>query len=125
MKVTKAIKKYIEHQLTDKLNAHIAELKTKADESVASYEPKFEAFRQKITEEVKAFAEKNSITLPKDYKLSLYHIDPMWLPEYEAYSKAKTYSYETISRAVTEVVTELELEASKADVIKVLEKMQF
>lgn len=120
MKVSKTLREYIEGQVHMKArqSSKIVELERKANE----VQEKFEAERGKLEEEhieaVKNLAQKYGI----EYKRSAYSFN---LPDVIAYRKAESELEEKERLAVLNIIAEMELGGTKAELMEKLNNLTF
>lgn len=129
MRVTKAIREYVETQIRAKAEESLAELKNRADDARAAYEAdrdaankKYSEFYNKLRNEL---AEKHNVADSHSCRTMCVPDIAHWLPDVMAYNDARNKAYNKINNIVTEILATMELGGTKAELIEMINNVEF
>lgn len=128
MKLSKTVKEYISEQIRIKVEQakngeRMHELKRKEEEALEAYKKDVDAFHKKVDDEAKELCRKHGIT--EDF-IGYHSMNcAFYLPEAKAYKKAREELVEKQRMAELNIIAEMELGGNKADLMKMLEALQF
>lgn len=127
MKVTKAIRVYIEDQVHTKAtnSERIAQLKEKADKSIEEFNKSVERLQDEVAKLVKEVAAQYSIEIPRGYKAGFSLLNEWYLPDVRAYKSALSELQEKEKHATTEIIATMELGATKAELMEMINNLKF
>ena len=127
MKISKTLREYIEEQVNIKANESktIAELKAKADEATAKLDAERKELQDEWNKIWKSVTEKYGVNLRYPASVSLNGAHSMDLPEVIAYNKAEIELCEKKRLAVLNIIAEMELGGTKAELMEKLSNLQF
>ena len=127
MKISKTLREYIEEQVNIKANESktIAELKAKADEAAAKLNAERKVLQDEWNKTWKSVAEKYGVSWRYAPSVSLNGAHPNDLPEVIAYENAKNDLREKKRLAVLNIIAEMELGGTKAELMEKLSNLQF
>jgi hypothetical protein len=127
MKISKTLREFIEEQVNIKAkeSKNIAELKAKADEATVKFQVEHEALRDEWSKAWMAVLDKYNIKHSQTACITLpcsYHSN---LPEVIAYHDAERELYSQKRLAVLNIIAEMELGGTKAELMEKLNNLQF
>lgn len=127
MKVTKAIRDYIEEQVYYKADncERFVGLKENSEKAMSEFEKDMDALSNKITEEMKKIAAKYSLRLRDGYKYHCSDTMKYDLPAVKEYDEARREYYEKKRKAVTEIIATMELGGTKAELLEMINNLEF
>lgn len=125
MKLSKAVKEYISEQIRVKAenSKRIEELRIKADEKSKELHEDVKLFYDEVDKMIDSFCRKYGMN---EDRVGYNTIDCEWhLPEVMAYKAAKEELKEKQRLAELNIIATMELGGNKADLMKMLEELQF
>lgn len=127
MKVSKAIREYIEEQVRIKADASptIAELKAKENETTEKFIAEMEALVDEWSKVWISVLDKYNIEHRPNISVSLPYGHSCNLPEVKAYQDALRELYDKKRLAVLNIIAEMELGGTKAELMEKLNNLQF
>jgi hypothetical protein len=129
MKVTKTTKEYIGNKVYEKaMNSdYMLELKRKAEEAQNQFDADMKAIQEKCEPFIKELADKYPSCTFESRKpyVSIRGIDTYTLPENVAYREARSEMSKKVHDAVQEIIVEMELGGTKAELMEKLNALEF
>ena len=127
MRVTKAIREFIEEQVRMKAEAspNLAALKQKADEAEKKFNDEIDALTTKFNAEVLYALKKYNLNTKQNPYTHIGYAYDRDLPEVIAYHKAKDELRDKERQTVLDIIVEMELGGTKAELMEKLNNLQF
>lgn len=125
MKLSKAVKEYISEQIRVKAenSQRIKELRIKADEKSKELHEDVKLFYDEVDKIINSFCRKYGMN---ENIIGYNNVDCEWhLPEVKAYKAAKEELKKKQHIAELNIIATMELGGNKADLMKMLEELQF
>ena len=125
MRVTKAIREYIEQQVSLKANQSesIVELKKKADDEEPRFKNDVEVIQNECRKKMQDIADKYGIQ--NSYSRYLTVNDGYLLPGNIRYREARDELLKKKNLAITEILATMELGGTKAELMEMIDKLTF
>lgn len=127
MKVTKSIREFIEEQVRIKAeqSTSILELERKADEASKKFEDEMKTLKDKMETEFRNVLKKYNHKYADGMHLGSHMCSSRDLPEVIAYHKAIEELREKMRRATLDIIVEMEMGGTKAELMDKLDKLKF
>lgn len=136
MKMTKAIREFIEEQVAEaaatSTAATLAQLKAKADDESQRWDEALETKRKQFNTELASLAKDFGYTYisynGKEYLPRTCGFDscaPQHLPAVKAYNEAKAVVQRKISKAIKDIIVSMELGGTKKELMEMISKLEF
>lgn len=136
MKMTKAIREFIEEQVTERAesasNTRLTELREAADAAREHWNNALEAARKEFNAKLAelgaayGFAYIGYSGKPADPQISGFSCaDGRYLPEVKAYNEYKAQLDSKRARAIKDIIVSMELGGTKKELIEMISKLEF
>ena len=137
MKMTKAIREFIEEQVAEAAKTStaattLAQLKAEADAESQRWDEALEAKREQFNAELAFLAKDFGYTYVsyngKEYLPRTCGFDscaPQHLPAVKAYNEAKAAVQRKISKAIKDIIVSMELGGTKKELMEMISKLEF
>lgn len=127
MKISKTIREFIEEQVRIKAaqSPRIAELEQVANEAKKNFKAEKDKLEKEWNKALKEMAKKYHIEHCRPPYVSFSYLYEHDLPEVIAYNKAKDELYEKRRLATLNIIAEMELGGTKAELMEKLSNLQF
>ena len=136
MKMTKAIREFIEEQVAEAANtftaATLGKLKAEADDETQRWEDALEAKRKQFNTELAFLAKDFGYTyisyngkeyLPRTCGFDSCHAQH--LPAVKAYNEAKSEITRKIDKSIKDIIVSMELGGTKKELMEMIAKLEF
>lgn len=125
MRVTKTIREYIETQVYAKAKESVAELKKKAEERKKNIENDIEILNKECKPLVQKLLDKYPECFSSYAKYEIIGYDPYYLPEEKAYREAYHNACNKAKLYTIEIIAEMELGGTKAELAEKINNLKF
>lgn len=136
MKMTKAIREFIEEQVTERAesasNAKLTELREAADAARERWNNALEAMRKEFDAKLAELGTAHGFAYigysgkPADPQISGFSCtDYRYLPEVKAYEEYKTQLSIKRARAIKDIIVSMELGGTKAELMEMIAALEF
>lgn len=125
MKITKAIREYIEQMTRIKAEESIAELKNKAEEKKKNIEKDIKALEKECMPLVQKLVDKYPGCFTDRARAEFVGYRDYNMPEEKAYREASQNAYVKAKQAALEIIVEMELGGTMADLKEKLDNLKF
>ena len=134
MKMTKAIREFIEEQVAERAesNAKLIELREAADAARDSWNNAKEAARKEFNAKLAELGEAHGlvcqtysgdVVYPQIY--SFQYVDSRYLPEVKAYNEYKAQLDSKRDRAIKDIIVSMELGGTKKELMEMIAALEF
>lgn len=125
MRVTKAIREYVEHQVSLKVQQSelLAELKQKAQNEEQNFLDDFKSIRSEYEEKLKGLVGKYKID--KKHSNGIGDFTAHYLPANIQYRCAENELLKKKTDAITEILATMELGGTKAELMEMINNLKF
>lgn len=136
MKMTKAIREFIEEQVAEAANAStaatLAKLKAEADDATQRWNDTLDAKREQFNTELAFLAKDFGYAYTgydgKKYCPRIHAFDCCFathLPEVKAYEAAKKEIQQKIDKSIKDIIVSMELGGTKKELMEMISKLEF
>lgn len=136
MKMTKAIREFIEEQVTERAesasNARLTELREAADAARERWNNALEAMRKEFDAKLAELGAAYGLAYidyfgkPDNPKIGSFSCtDCRYLPEVKAYEEYKSQLSNKRARAIKDIIVSMELGGTKAELMEMIAKLEF
>ena len=127
MKLSKAVKEYISAQICTKVanSKRMEELRCKRDEAIKNLQNDIELFENEVSNKARKLLRKHGIEKSDSWRCPRLGYCENELPAVKAYRDAETEVWEKRRIAELNIIATMELGGNKADLMKMLEELEF
>lgn len=136
MKMTKAIREFIEEQVTERAesasNAKLTELSEAADAARDRWHDALEAARKEFNAKLAELGTAHGLAyisyngMPADPQIGNFSCtDYRYLPEVKAYEEYKSQLSNKRARAIKDIIVSMELGGTKAELMEMISELEF
>ena len=136
MKMTKAIREFIEEQVTERAesasNAKLTELREAADAARDRWQDALETARKEFNAKLAELGAAHGLAyisyngMPADPQIGNFSCtDSRYLPEVKAYEEYKTQLSTKRARAIKDIIVSMELGGTKAELMEMISELEF